>query len=188
MPLWILLAADEALEFRIVLRPADGAKELKTLGNLDALQDKLRPLAEKTLARKPLGSHRPAHLNSLWSGIEIEAGNELHAAKDAQRVFAKMVGDMAQCPALKICAAIPRIDYFASERIAVNGVDGKVAAGRGVANRQRRVVFHLERTVPEAELSLAARDCDVNVEMRELYDAEARADKIEVEFLCESGL
>ena len=42
--------------------------------------------------------------------------------------------------------------------------------------------------LPEAELCLAARDCDVNVEMRKLYDTKARADEIEVEFLCKSGL
>ena len=37
MPFRILLAADETLKFRVVLRPADGAKELKPLRYLGAL-------------------------------------------------------------------------------------------------------------------------------------------------------
>ena len=99
-----------------------------------------------------------------------------------------MVGDMAQDALLEVGASVPRVDDLVCKRIAVDGVNGEIAAGRGIANRQHRIVFHLERAMPETELCLAARDCNVNVEMRELYDTEARADEIEVEFLCESDL
>ena len=40
MPLRILLAADETLEFRVVFCPADGAKKFKTFGNLYAVSRK----------------------------------------------------------------------------------------------------------------------------------------------------
>ena len=42
--------------------------------------------------------------------------------------------------------------------------------------------------MPKAKLRLAARDCNINIEMSELYDAEAYTDEIEVELLCKRGL
>ena len=99
-----------------------------------------------------------------------------------------MVGDVAENALLEVGASIPRVDDFVRKRIAVYGVDGEVAPCGRVADGQRRVVLHLERAMPEAKLRLAARNRHVDVEMRELYDAEARADEIEVEFLCERGL
>ena len=186
MPLRRLGASDEPLELGIVLHPSDVAQEIEPLRDFYALEDKLRPLAEEPFARKALGRHRAADVDRLGRGVEVEARDELHSAQDAQRILAEVVGDVAERLPLEVGASVPGIDDLVRKRIAVDGVHGEVAPGGCVADGQRRIVLHLERAVSEPQLRLAARYRHVDVEVRELEDAEARADEVQREAFREN--
>ena len=128
-------------------------------------------------------SHAAAYLYRLGRGGKSETGNELHASQYAQRIFREMRRNMPENPRLKVFASIPRIEHFAGQGICVNGIHREVAARARLLQRQRGIVLHLERPVPEAELRLATRQRDVDVVSLQLEDAEGSADKIELE-LC----
>ena len=99
-----------------------------------------------------------------------------------------MVAHVAEHVPLKVGASAPRVDDLACERVFVDRVDREVASRRRLADGKRRVAGHLERAMPEAELRLAARRRDVDVEMVELDDPERCAHEVELEAFRENAL
>ena len=64
---------------------------------------------------------------------EVEPGGELDRAQHAQAVVGERHRiDDAEEPALKVAAAVERVQILAGQRIPRDGVDGEIAAARGV--------------------------------------------------------
>ena len=181
MPLGVLPAADEPLQFGIVLRPSDVLQEVEALRDLHALGEKLRPLAEESLGGEALRRHAAADFDCLRRGVEVETRHELHAAENAERILREVRRDMTEDAIPEIGATVPRIEDLVRQRVLVDCVDSEVTSGGRLFDRQRRIVFHFKRAVPQAQLRLPPRHRHVDLEMLQLDDAEGDADEVELE-------
>ena len=183
-----MTAVDQRGQLRVVAHPLDALQEVQSGGYAHALGQHLGPLVELAFASKSLGRHLAAKPDRAGPRLEAEAGDELHAAQNAQRILGEMRRDVTEHAALEIPKSVPRVDHLVRQRVAVDCVYGEVSAGGGVLYRERRIILHLERLVSEAKLRLAAGDGDVDVMSVQLYDAEGCADEIEAEAFGEYGL
>ena len=188
MPLRILPAPDEALQFGIVLHPSRLAQERETAADLHAFHEQFRPLLEETFGRQVLGRDGAADGDGLRRGVESKPRDELHAAQHAERVFAELLGDVPQHAVREVARAAVRVDQLVRERVVVDCVHGEVAAARRLGNRQERIGGDVESLVPEAALRLAARKGDVDVEVLDLEDAEGKSHEVKRVRLPEDAL
>ncbi len=99
-------------------------------------------------------------------------------AQDAQGVFDERVGrDRAEQFAFKVRAPVERIDDLVGARIGEDGVDGEVAAARGLRHVHVRVAFDDEAAMAAPGFALAARQRHVQIRAQ-LIDRERLADRI----------
>ena len=87
--------------------------------------------------------------------MEVEAGDELHAAQNSQRVLHELRRDVAQRARRQVRAAAVWILERASERVVVHGVDGEVASARRLRDGEVGIGVDKKTLVPDAALGLA---------------------------------
>ena len=181
MPLRILAASDEPLQLGEVAHPSGLAQEGKTMPDLDALDEQLGPFLEEPFGRKVLDRHRAAYLHRLLRRLQVEAGDELHSAQDAQRILHELRRHVAQHPPPHVLQSAERILELVRQGIVVHGVDGEVAPACRLVDREIRVGIDKEALVPNAALRLAPRQRHVDVEVLYLQYAEGEPACVEVE-------
>src|ERR1051326_2074432 len=135
-------------------------------------------LAPDTLGGKVCEVNRAAQLDRRGFDVETEAGGELCRAQHAQRVFDEGFGrDGAQELSFNVGATAERVYHLARERGFEDGVDGEVAAARGLLEGHRGVALDVEGPVAAASLALTPRQAHVQI-LAELVDAERLADDV----------
>ena len=89
---------------------------------------------------------------------EFKTGGELHGAQDAQRIFTEVGAiDGAQNAVFEIDTAVERIEDFPGKRVRPDGVDGEIAAARGLFKAGLGVSDDLETLVALAGFAVAPR-------------------------------
>jgi hypothetical protein len=83
---------------------------------------------------------------------EAEARGELHAAQDAQGVFAESLGRVAKDFVLEIVRAAEEIEQLTPTRVEHHRVDGEVAARGGIARVDIWIERNLKALVPGRSL------------------------------------
>ena len=116
------------------------------------------------LGRKIVERNRAAQGVSRFIEREVEPGGELDRAQHAQAVVGERHRiDDAEKPAAKVAAAVEWVQVLAGERIPRDGVDGEIAAARGVLERQVRIPCHLEAAMAATRFRLAAGQRHIDV-------------------------
>src|ERR1044071_8347031 len=175
-----LLHALQRVEFGEELGRDDQAVEpTEADGVLRRNDENLLQLAPDALGREVCEVDGEAELYGLPFDLEPEARGELRGAQDAQGVLDEgLRGDGAQQFRLHVCEPPMRVDDLAVERVFEDGVDGEVAAARGLFEGHGRVAFDVEAAVPAPRLALAPREAHVQI-LPELVDGESLADDVD---------
>jgi hypothetical protein len=178
VPLGLLWASDE--RFQLGEQLIDHA-ELERQGEADrrstGAQHKLFDFPPDALGREIVEADGAAQRCGISVERELEPRSKLHGPQDAKAVIYECRGvDRSQNPALKIAAAVERIEVLIGQRIPRDGIDSEVAAPRSFVNGHRRIAFDDEAFVPAPVFGLAARQTDVDY--ADLVDGEALADRL----------
>ena len=124
-----------------------------------------------------VGDHLAHQRFGLGGDLEVgEARREARHAQDAHGVLGECRRDMAQHLGVEVAPAAVRIDQRA---VLVLGdrVDGEVAAGEVVLERDAAVGVELEAVVARAGLALGARERVLLARVRMQEDGEVAADR-----------
>ena len=179
MPLRLLRAVDQRRQFREQpvdhpQIPREGEAERRPVGE----QEQFFQLAPDPFGRQIVERDRAADGARRLVDLEFEARRELDGPQDAQAVVAEGRRiDHAQAPGAQIAAPPVGIEVLPPQRVPGDGVDGEVAAARGLRQRQRGVAGYREAAVAAARLRFGAGEGDV--ERTELEDREAGADAVD---------